>query len=389
MSIEDDLRKEVGKRQGSAVKFTDIDGIGQKTEQKIKNTVIPGKGRVRGPSDVSGLTAQELAQEAGISESRAKKAIRGGGGNPGRKPRSNTGTVSARGARFPVGEFKPDFADKDKAEARFSSSLNRGIGRSQNAAIADKNKRAPVTTDFERWKSNKGELDFPGVDTPTESPDVRPKDLKQEQRPNTTDPERDRRAVERAEVTVAETDTGLLLESEAEASATDSDVIGAFVSGRAESRDVSVSRGEALRGERTGSIVSFAGPQFDANRERPRETDRREREEEMGIVPEQAFMQSGDSGGGMGASLTSEDRSVLETLARSNMASGDRPEKIEEARLSEDPSPEAREAVVETGESILNFRDEIEDPSRTDTEFFTSDDLDRVGSVVSKFRGDR
>jgi len=203
--------------------------------------------------------------------------------------------VSAAGIKLPQGEFVTEVSDQDKAEAKFSTSRNRGIGRSQNAAIADKNKRAPVTTDFERWKSNKGELDFPGVDTPTESPDVRPKDLKQEQRPNTTDPERDRQAVERAEATVAETDTGLLLESEAEASATDSDVIGAFVSGRAESRDVSVSRGEAVRGERTDSIVSFAGPQFDANRERPRETDRREREEEMGIVPEQAFMQSDSS----------------------------------------------------------------------------------------------
>jgi len=55
-----------------------------------------------------------------------------------------------------VGEFTPGSSAHNKAEARFSSSLNRGIGRSQNAAIADKNKRAPVTTDFERWKSNKG-----------------------------------------------------------------------------------------------------------------------------------------------------------------------------------------------------------------------------------------
>ena len=284
---------------------------------------------------------------------------------------------------FSIGEFNVG-DDQDIGLARRAH-----LTRSEQARSADRGKRARVTTDASRYAKQPGELDYPGVDTPSAEPQVLPKDLRQEQRPNTTDPERDRQAVERAEETVAETDTGLLLESEAEASATDSDVIGAFVSGRAESRDVSVSRGEAVRGERTDSIVSFAGPQFDANRERPRETDRREREEEMGIVPEQAFMQSGDTGGGMGVSLTSEDRSVLETLARSNMASGDRPEKIEEARLSEDPSPEAREAVVETGESILNFRDEIEDPSRTDTEFFTGDDLDRVGSVVSKFRGDR
>jgi hypothetical protein len=95
MSIEDDLRQAVGERQGAAIKFTDIDGIGQKTEQKIKNTVIPGKGRVRGPSDVSDLTAQELAQEAGISESRAQKAIRGGGGNPSISETGRSGSVEA------------------------------------------------------------------------------------------------------------------------------------------------------------------------------------------------------------------------------------------------------------------------------------------------------
>lgn len=190
-----------------------------------------------------------------------------------------------------VGEFTPTRGAQDKAEGRFSSSLNRGRGRSQNAAIADKSKRAPVTTDFERWKSNKGELDFPGVDTPSASPDVRPKDLKQQQRPDTTEPTEDKRAVERAETTIGDSN---LLESEAEASATDSDVVGAFVSGRAESRDVSVSRGEALRGERTDSIVSFAGPQFNRNEERVVETDRRDREQEM-MTPEEAFMQSGGS----------------------------------------------------------------------------------------------
>lgn len=188
MSIEDDLRQAVGERQGAAITFTDIDGIGRQTAQKIKGTVAEGTGRIQAPSDVSDLTADELAEEAGISERRARKAIEGGGGDPDRKPRSNTGSVSAAGIKVPTGEFRTEISDKDKAEARFSSSLNRGIGRSQNAAIADKSKRAPVTTDVERWKDNKGELDFPGVDTPTDSPDVRPKDLRQEQRPATTDP---------------------------------------------------------------------------------------------------------------------------------------------------------------------------------------------------------
>ena len=183
MTLEDDLRQAVGERQGTAIRFTDIDGIGQKTAQRIKQS-----GRIRSPSDISDKTAEELAEQAGISESRARMAIEGAGGDPDRRPRSNTGSVSAAGIRVPTGEFKTEIGDKDNASARFQSSLNRGIGRSQEAAAADKGKRAPVTTDYERWKKNKGELDFPGVDTPTDDPKVRPKDLRQKQRPATTDP---------------------------------------------------------------------------------------------------------------------------------------------------------------------------------------------------------
>jgi hypothetical protein len=183
MTLEDDLRQAVGERQGTAIRFTDIDGIGQKTAQRIKQS-----GRIRSPSDISDKTAEELAEQAGISESRARIAIEGAGGDPDRRPRSTTGSVSAAGIKMPQGEFVTEVSDQDKAEAKVSTSLNRGIGRSQEAAAADKGKRAPVTTDYERWKKNKGELDFPGADTPTDDPQVLPKDLRQKQRPATTDP---------------------------------------------------------------------------------------------------------------------------------------------------------------------------------------------------------
>lgn len=184
-----EIGQEAFKRQtGSAPTFQSIDGVGPKTAEKLKGTIIEGKGRVQAPTDVSDLTDDTLAQEAGISESRARKVIRGAGGNPDRAPRPTTGSVSAAGIKVPTGEFRTEISDKDKAEAKVDASLNRGIGRSQNAAIADKSKRAPVTTDYERWKDNKGELDFPGADTPTDSPEVLPKDLRQEQRPATTEP---------------------------------------------------------------------------------------------------------------------------------------------------------------------------------------------------------
>jgi len=183
-NFEQEIRnKQFKQATGSAPNFRAIDGVGDKTARAVRNVI-----GIDAPSDAADKTADELAEEAGISESRARKVIRGGGGDPDRTPRSNTGTVSAAGIRVPTGEFKPEIGDKDTAEARFDSSIRKGIGRSQNAAIADKAKRAPVTTDVERWKENKGELDFPGVDTPTDDPNVLPKDLRQEQRPATTDP---------------------------------------------------------------------------------------------------------------------------------------------------------------------------------------------------------
>lgn len=189
MTSEQEIRNKQFKQvTGSAPNFRAIDGVGPKTAEKVKDTFIEGQGRVQAPTDVQDLTDDELAKKAGISKNRARKVIKGAGGNPDRKPRSTTGSVSAAGIRVPVGEFKPEIGDNDNAKARFETSLNRGIGRSQNAAIADKSKRAPVTTDFDRWKENKGELDFPGVDTPSDDPQVLPKDLRQEQRPATTDP---------------------------------------------------------------------------------------------------------------------------------------------------------------------------------------------------------
>lgn len=50
--------------------------------------------------------------------------------------------------------------------------------RSKESRAQDRSKRAPVTTNLQSWKSNPDDLDFPGIDTPSESPGVLPKDLK-------------------------------------------------------------------------------------------------------------------------------------------------------------------------------------------------------------------
>lgn len=153
---------------GNAMRFEDVDGIGPKTAQKIQS--VRG---VQNPDDVAAMSADELSDKAGISHSRATKAIKAGGGNPNRSKRDTTGSVSAAGITYPVGDFRVEAGDQDKARAR-----NDTFTRSEEAIRQDEQKRAPITTDVEKWKDNKSKFDFPGVDTPTQDPNALPKDYK-------------------------------------------------------------------------------------------------------------------------------------------------------------------------------------------------------------------
>jgi hypothetical protein len=66
---------------------------------------------------------------------------------------------------FTVSDFALNFA-RDKQATR-----------SEEARALDEEKRAPVTTDAGEWAQNPSQLDFPGIDTPTENPHLLPKDL--------------------------------------------------------------------------------------------------------------------------------------------------------------------------------------------------------------------
>jgi hypothetical protein len=83
---------------------------------------------------------------------------------------------------FEIGEFNVG-DDNNISLARRAH-----LARPEQAQASDAGKRAPVTTNASRYASQPGELDYPGVDTPSTDPNVLPKDLRQRQRPATTDP---------------------------------------------------------------------------------------------------------------------------------------------------------------------------------------------------------
>jgi len=174
VGLNDDLNRAVAEDfVGGAVRVEDIDGVGRKKQQKLRR-----KG-FRNVTDIKEANPGDLTEISGIGESTATKMIRSAGGDPlenKRKDRTSSGSVSAAGIRMPVGDFKVGVTGQGNVEARFDSSLNRGVGRSQEAAQADKGKRAPITTDADEWKANKGRLDYPGVDTPSDSPEVMEQD---------------------------------------------------------------------------------------------------------------------------------------------------------------------------------------------------------------------
>lgn len=381
MTIQDDLRQAVGERQGSAIRFTDIDGIGQKTAQSIKQS-----GRIRSPSDISDKTADELAEQAGISESRARKAIKGAGGDPDRTPRSTTGSVSAAGIKMPQGEFVTEVSDQDKAEAKVSTSLNRGIGRSQEAAAADKGKRAPVTTDYERWKKKKGELDFPGADTPTDDPQVLPKDLRQKQRPATTDPEDRSDTRKRRANNMAAPGQGVLLDEAAEAGIGSRDIADESVTAAAADRDVSLAPEEALYGDGAvgintlGTFSPSSGRQGapTVGMERPPDFER----------GEDPFDMSNDGGAlddtGSSFAPGPDERQAIRQLERNSP--GREAEQIEKVRLYDDPPEDALATFGEAADRVVSNRDEITDPDRTDTTFFESDTIDTIDRLRSEVR---
>lgn len=159
------------KKTGQVLKLEDIDGVGPTLAKRIR-----GATGTRNPKEVAEYSPGQLADMVtGVSRQMAAKIIRRGGGSAHTSKRSggsnvlNTQTTAAM-RTMGVGDFRVDLRDQDSAEAKHDF-------RSQTARRTDRNERAPITTDLDKWKENKAKYDYPGVDTPTEEPGVLPKDF--------------------------------------------------------------------------------------------------------------------------------------------------------------------------------------------------------------------
>jgi len=262
---------------GNAFRLTDVDGIGPATAEKI--TSIRG---VNNLSDIQDMSADELSDKAGISYSRAEKAIKGAGGNPNisKQNDSSLSNTSAAGISQPQGDFLVDFAELDKARAK-----NDARSRSEAAVRADDRQRAPVTTDYEMWKDNKAKFDFPGVDTPKEEPNLLPKDVKAGD-PNTADFQaRDERMKERKEQSYPRKEKdGRVLQEKGNR------ILAADVAGDIpEGRIPGLAPGDFEMGAGTSMVADgLGGPMFNRNDEQVRETDRPDKEQ----APPEAALQA-------------------------------------------------------------------------------------------------
>lgn len=166
--LDDPVKRQVAENAtGGAVRLRDISGVGDQTVRQLRS-----KG-FRNVQDVKSASIEELTRVPGIGDAKAKQIIRSAGGDPRANKKSSSGSVSAAGIRVPKGDFKAEIGDFDSAEARHESDHF----RSENSRRMDERKRAPITTDKEKWQNNPGEFDFPGVDTPTSEPDVKKKDV--------------------------------------------------------------------------------------------------------------------------------------------------------------------------------------------------------------------
>ncbi|MCQ4334595.1 helix-hairpin-helix domain-containing protein [Natronomonas sp. F2-12] len=257
--MRDNLRRQAAEQQiGGKTRLRDFEGVGDTTLREMRS-----KG-FRNLEDVQSATVNELAEVDGIGQTKAERIKEQA---PRDTSRSRTsGSVSAAGIRSPVGDFRVGLGDKDRVDARHTTRT-----RGDNAVRTDNRRRAPITTDEDKWKENPGRFDYPGVDTPTDDPQLKRMDIRR------GDVERDdltRRGKnfldeiqslkdkqerrQSADFSASGNDM-FLSDEQAAAGLDDSDLGRELFQAQAVESDVSLSPGEAFDGVGTGGRANRSG----------------------------------------------------------------------------------------------------------------------------------
>lgn len=84
-------------------------------------------------------------------------------------PRDRTAYRRQQTDTTAVGEFAP-------LETELQKAIDEHEARPQISQRRDEGRRARVTTDFNKWRTDMDSFDFPGVDTPSGNPDAQKKD---------------------------------------------------------------------------------------------------------------------------------------------------------------------------------------------------------------------
>lgn len=160
-------------------KLTDLPGIGEKTEKDLRTSFAKERSTSRVGDELLVSEVRPHNDEGGILDVKLdrnqKESVADEIGRPVGGVLGSSRTSTGRTSKIPdghkrKGEFVYEAGARQKAHEKFSD-------LPKDRRQQDRNHRARVTTDYDRWKDNTSGLDFPGVDTPRRKPTAMGKDI--------------------------------------------------------------------------------------------------------------------------------------------------------------------------------------------------------------------
>lgn len=124
------------------------------------------------PSAVNQRTFLQFPTEENFEQNVRKKADQDDAIEPAKDAFVNfvDRDIGLGGGMLNIGGFEVE-------EDKYEQAQERNAERSPRARDVDKQKRAPVTTNYDQWADNPRFFDFPGIDTPTDDPQRKDSDL--------------------------------------------------------------------------------------------------------------------------------------------------------------------------------------------------------------------